>query len=42
VTALRRWWCALRGHDDTLHVDPRRVFLRCETCRRESAGWDVA
>lgn len=40
--SLRRLLCGLRGHDETLHVDPSRVYLRCESCGRTSAGWDVS
>jgi hypothetical protein len=41
---MRRGWirsigCALRGHDDMLHRAPNRLFLRCERCSRETAGW---
>ncbi|PWT84444.1 MAG: hypothetical protein C5B57_04870 [Blastocatellia bacterium] len=42
--SMRRGWilsigCALWGHDDMLHRAPGRLFLRCERCSRETAGW---
>ena len=33
--------CALRGHEDLLHFAPGRLFLRCQRCRRETAGWII-
>ncbi len=31
--------CLLWGHDDRQHHSPDRLFLRCEICGRETAGW---
>lgn len=33
--------CFFRGHDETFHQSDERVFLKCETCGRHTAGWDV-
>jgi hypothetical protein len=36
---LRQAWCALRGHDQVLHFEGRRVMLRCTSCGHDSPGW---
>ena len=38
---MTAWRCWLFGHDDTLHIERARVYLRCASCRRMSPGWDV-
>jgi hypothetical protein len=39
---LDRLLCALRGHDDTRVHEPGRVYLRCQSCRRETPGWGAS
>jgi hypothetical protein len=47
LNELRRWltpatlWCVCLGHDDTLAREPKRLFLRCDTCGRETRGWTI-
>jgi hypothetical protein len=31
--------CLLGYHDDLLHMERGRLFLRCATCQRETPGW---
>ena len=31
--------CWLFGHDDLRQLEPHRIYLRCQTCRRETPGW---
>ena len=31
--------CGLHGHDLLLHFESRRMFLKCASCGRETAGW---
>ena len=33
--------CLMFGHDDTLAREPRRLFLRCELCGRQTCGWTI-
>jgi hypothetical protein len=33
--------CLLFGHDDTLAREPRRLFLRCDLCGRQTRGWTI-
>lgn len=33
--------CSLHGHDAVLAFGPREVFLRCATCGRRTAGWQL-
>jgi hypothetical protein len=39
---LDRLLCALRGHDDVRVHEPGRVYLRCQSCHRETPGWGAA
>jgi hypothetical protein len=29
------------GHDDFVHYERTRLFLRCERCERETVGWQT-
>lgn len=31
--------CLFLGHDDRRVHEPGRLFLRCDRCHRETAGW---
>jgi hypothetical protein len=33
--------CLLFGHDDMLAREPRRLFLRCDLCGRQTRGWTI-
>jgi hypothetical protein len=33
--------CLLFGHDDTLAREPKRLFLRCDLCGRQTRGWTI-
>lgn len=33
--------CLFLGHDDTLAREPKRLFLRCDTCGRQTRGWTI-
>ena len=34
--------CLLLGHDDSMVRAPERLWLRCDHCGRETAGWTLA
>ena len=36
-----QWLCGLRGHTAVLHLDYRRIALRCTSCAHVSPGWVV-
>lgn len=36
---VRHAFCALRGHEMTLHFAPGRLSLRCMLCGAETPGW---
>ena len=38
VISLR---CLFLGHDDMMVRAPERLYLRCDHCGRESAGWTL-
>jgi len=38
---LQEACCGLHGHDLLLRFESRRVFLKCESCGRETAGWRI-
>jgi len=31
--------CWFRGHDDITHFGAGRIYIRCQTCGRETPGW---
>jgi hypothetical protein len=33
--------CLIGGHDDFIRRTRSRLYLRCERCGRETAGWAV-
>ncbi len=33
--------CGLVGHDDFVHHERSRLFLKCERCGRETVGWQI-
>jgi hypothetical protein len=39
--SLRRFICAIRGHEDYLHFEATRIYLQCVACGQESPGWTV-
>lgn len=38
---LRRFICALHGHDALLHFEQDRMSLKCASCDYESPGWEL-
>ncbi len=38
LTTLTRLLCR---HEDMIHFEPGRVYLRCERCGRVAAGWTL-
>lgn len=38
---LRQFFCGLRGHDSVLHVERRRLMMRCTSCGHDSPGWET-
>jgi hypothetical protein len=41
MESLRKFYCALRGHEEYLRFDKSRVYLQCVSCGHESPGWTV-
>lgn len=38
---LRPNSCWLHGHDQILQFADDRLFLKCQSCARESPGWQI-
>ena len=38
---VREMLCGMRGHDDLLHFQRDRMFLRCFSCGHETPGWEL-
>jgi len=34
--------CGMRGHDEVLHFEGKRVMMRCTSCGHDTPGWDVS
>ncbi len=41
AASLNRLRCALLGHDDEIVAGDGMMALRCRTCARRSAGWQL-
>ena len=41
MESLKRFFCALWGHEDYLQFEKNRVYLQCISCGHESPGWSV-
>lgn len=39
--SVKRFLCALRGHEEYLQFEKNRVYLQCVACGHESPGWTV-
>ena len=39
--SLQQLVCGLRGHDEVLCFERRRLALKCLNCGHESAGWTL-
>jgi hypothetical protein len=33
--------CSFQGHDNLMHYDRDRVYLKCVSCGHESPGWEL-
>jgi hypothetical protein len=40
-TRVAQLLCGLRGHDEVLHFEGKRVLLRCTSCGHDTPGWSV-
>jgi hypothetical protein len=38
---FRQAVCVLHGHDNLLQFEQERMFLKCASCGRETAGWEL-
>lgn len=41
VHSLQQLICGLRGHDDVLCFERRRLALKCLSCGHQSVGWTL-
>lgn len=41
ATRIRVGLCGLRGHTDLLKNENGRLSLACDSCGRETPGWDL-
>lgn len=41
LARLGQLLCGIRGHDAFLHVDGKRVTMRCASCGHDTPGWDL-
>jgi hypothetical protein len=38
---VRQAYCGLHGHDDLLHFEHARMYLRCVSCGHQTTGWEI-
>jgi hypothetical protein len=41
MESLKRFICALRGHEEYRQFGKNRVYMQCISCGHESPGWTV-
>jgi hypothetical protein len=41
IGAVQHMVCSLHGHDNLLHFDQNRMYLRCSSCGHETPGWAI-
>ena len=39
---LNQLLCGLGGHDAVLHVEGKRVMMRCTSCGHDTPGWEIS
>ena len=42
VSRFSQFLCGLRGHDQVLHFEGKRVNMRCTSCGHDTPGWEVS
>ena len=42
VGRLNQLLCGLSGHDAVMHVEGRRVMMRCTSCGHDTPGWEIS
>ena len=42
MTRFGQFMCGLRGHDAVLHLEGKRVMMRCTSCGHDTPGWEVS
>jgi NAD-dependent SIR2 family protein deacetylase len=41
VMRLNQTLCGLSGHDRLVHIEGKRVTMRCSSCGHDTPGWEV-
>lgn len=41
TACAHRWCCGVSGHHDVLCFEPQRLSLFCDTCGRQTRGWQL-
>ena len=41
VTRLGQMFCGIRGHENIVHFEGKRVMMRCTSCGHDTPGWDT-
>jgi hypothetical protein len=39
---LSQLLCGLSGHEAVLHVEGKRVMMRCTSCGHDTPGWEIS
>jgi hypothetical protein len=42
IGRLGQLLCGLGGHDAVLHVEGKRVMMRCSSCGHDTPGWEIS
>jgi hypothetical protein len=41
VVRLGRILCGMKGHENVLHFEGKRVMMRCTACGQDTPGWEI-
>ena len=41
MTRVGQLLCGIRGHDAMLHVEGKRLMMRCTSCGHDTPGWEI-
>lgn len=41
ASPVKHLWCALRGHQDDVHLEPGRLAVECRHCGRVTTGVEI-
>lgn len=41
IVRVGRILCGMKGHENVMHFEGKRVMMRCAACGHDTPGWDI-